>query len=163
LQPPVQPKASIPVRESTDNPSKQQSVSTTSVHSASRPKEVKQSSLFDLFENVGEPAKVVVLPKKAPVTTAKRSDFQKRRINPGYQPDLFSSTAKQSNILPKANGTTQINGKKQEVTGDLFSQTNGNGQSEQRTVSKHLPDPAPFGGELQSFYRNDCLVIDKGW
>jgi hypothetical protein len=26
-----------------------------------------------------------------------------------------------------------------------------------------IPEPAPFSNELQSFHRNDCLVVDNGW
>jgi hypothetical protein len=26
-----------------------------------------------------------------------------------------------------------------------------------------IPEPAPYSGELQSFHRNDCLVVDNGW
>ncbi|WP_143559383.1 helicase-related protein, partial [Sphingobacterium sp. JB170] len=66
-------------------------------------------------------------------------------------------------IPPKSNGTPPVNGKKQEAFGDLFSQINGNGQADKPGVPDTIPEPVPYSGELQSFHRNDCLIMDNGW
>ena len=82
------------------------------------------------------------------------------------QPDLFSSAMQQPYTLPVSNGNKTFNGKEQEVIGDLFSQQNGNGQADKPAIPvavlAAIPEPAPFSNELQSFHRNDCLVVD-GW
>ena len=139
---------------------KPQPAPTPVIHRES-PQELKQLSIFDLFENAGEPVMVVASPKRT--TQAKRQTAKKRRGAIGRQTDLFGSTMQQPYTPPKPNGTTngtpQINGKKQETIGDLFSQANGNVQAERPAI----PEPAPYGGELQSFHRNDCLVVDNGW
>ena len=132
------------------------------------PQELKQLSIFDLFENAGEPVMVIAPPKKT--TQAKRETAKKRRGTIGRQTDLFGGAMRQPSTPPNpngtTNGTTQINGKKQEVIGDLFSQANGNGQAETPAVPNidinTIPEPAPYSGELQPFHRNDCLVVDNG-
>ncbi|MCC2599441.1 N-6 DNA methylase [Sphingobacterium sp. FBM7-1] len=133
------------------------------------PQELKQLSIFDLFENPGEPVMVVAPPKRT--SQAKRQTAKKRRGTIGRQTDLFGGAMRQSYTPPKpngtTNGTTQINGKKQEVIGDLFSQVNGNGQADTPAVPNiainTIPEPAPYSDELQQFHRNDCLVVDNGW
>jgi len=133
------------------------------------PQELKQLSIFDLFENAGEPVMVVAPPKRT--TQAKRQTAKKRRGTKGRQTDLFGGAMQQPYTPPKpngtTNGTTQINGKKQEAIGDLFSQANGNGQADKPAISNiainTIPEPAPYSGEVQPFYRNDCLVVDNGW
>src|SRR5690554_2795473 len=133
------------------------------------PQELKQLSIFDLFENAGEPVMVVAPPQKN--TQAKRQTAKKRRGTISRQTNLFGGAMQQPYTTPKtnatANGTSQINGKKQEAIGDLFSQANGNGQADTPAIPNiainTIPEPAPYSGELQSFHRNDCLVVDNGW
>lgn len=131
------------------------------------PQKLKQLSIFDLFENVDEPVTVIASPKKA--TATQRKSTSKRRGSIGRQTDLFGSVIQQSYTPPKSNGaingTTQTNNKKQEAIGDLFSGINGKSQAETTSalVSSTIPEPAPYSGKLQSFHRNDCLVVDNGW
>ncbi|WP_313268679.1 N-6 DNA methylase [Epilithonimonas vandammei] len=129
------------------------------------PQELKQLSIFDLFENVDEPVMVAAPPKRT--TQVKRQSTNKSRGAIGRQPDLFSSAMQQPYTPPvtnrATNGNTSTNGKKQEVIGDLFSSINGNGQAIKPVVPDTIPEPAPYTGELQSYYRNDCLVVDNGW
>ncbi|SMC36730.1 N-6 DNA methylase [Moheibacter sediminis] len=145
---------------------KPQPAPTPVIHRES-PQELKQLSIFDLFENEDKPV-MVVAPAKS-TTQAKRQTAKKRQGRTDRQTNLFSGGMQQSYIQPPSNpiGTTQINGKKQVAIGDLFSQTNGNGQADTPaipvTVSNTIPEPAPYSGELQSFHRNDCLVVDNGW
>src|SRR5690606_6166039 len=128
------------------------------------PQELKQLSIFDLFENVHEPVMVAAPPKRT--TQVKRQSTNKRRGAINRQTDLFS--AMQQPYTPPitnrtTNGSTSTNGKKQEAIGDLFSGINGNGQAAQPAVPNTIPEPAPYSGELQSYHRNDCLVVDNGW
>src|SRR5690606_31767733 len=126
-------------------------------------------SIFDMFENADEPVAVLAPPKKA--TQTKRQTTRRTRMPIGRQPDLFSSAMQQPYVPPvsnnSANGNTSSNGKKQEIIGDLFSQQDENGQADKpaipNTIINAIPEPAPFSGELQSFHRNDCLVVDNGW
>ncbi|MEI5985308.1 N-6 DNA methylase [Sphingobacterium sp. PU5-4] len=131
--------------------------------------EPKQLSIFDLFENANEPVMVVAPPKRT--TQAKRQTAKKRRGTIGLQTDLFGGAMQQPYIPPKpngtTNGTTQINGKKQEAVGDLFSGLGRNGHVDKQIVTNiainTIPEPAPYSGELQPFHRNDCLIVDNGW
>ncbi len=112
---------------------------------------------------------VLAPPKRT--TQTKRQSTNKRKGTIGRQPDLFSSAMQQPYTPPATNratnGNTSTNGKKQEAIGDLFSQINGNGQSDKTAVIATninvIPEPAPYSGELQSFHRNDCIVVDNGW
>ncbi|AWG23849.1 N-6 DNA methylase [Flavobacterium kingsejongi] len=129
------------------------------------PKELKQLSIFDLFENVDEQIAVIAPPKKG--TQTQRQTSTKRRANIVRQADLFSSTIQPPYTSPiskvNTNGNTSTFGKAQEIIGDLFSGINGNGQAEKQTVVNTIPEPAFYGKELQFFHRNDCLVVDNGW
>lgn len=160
----IEPKVTPPIIEPVTIQQRPQLVPAPVVHRES-PQELKQLSIFDLFESAGEPVAVLAPPKRA--TTSKRQSTQTRRGAIGRQPDLFSSAMQQPYTAPAANkpanGNTSSNGKKQESIGDLFSQINGNGQADKPAVPDTLPEPAPYRGELQSFHRNDCLVVDKGW
>ncbi len=129
------------------------------------PQELKQLSIFDLFQNMDEPVMVLAPPKRT--TTTKRQSTKKRRGTIGRQPDLFSSAMQQPYMPPvtnrATNGNTSTNGKKQEAIGDLFSGINGNGQADKPAIPDTILEPAPYSGKLQSFHRNDCLVVDNGW
>ncbi|MBK1442264.1 N-6 DNA methylase [Parapedobacter sp. ISTM3] len=168
IQIPIEPKVTPPVIDPVIIPQKPQPVPTPVVYQES-PQELKQLSIFDLFESAGEPVMVLAPPKRT--TQTKRQSNKKRRGTIGRQPDLFSSARQQPYTPLKSNGATngtnQVNGKKQEAIGDLFSQINGNGQSDKTAITainiNAIPEPAPYSGELQSFHRNDCLVVDNGW
>ncbi|MEG2507920.1 MAG: N-6 DNA methylase [Chryseobacterium sp.] len=126
--------------------------------------ELKQLSIFDLFENIEEPVAVLAPPKRT--TQAKRQSTKANRRAVGRQTDLFNGI--QQPYTPPitdrtANGSPSTNGKNQEAIGDLFSQINGNGHADKPAVPNTIPAPAPYGGELKSFHRNDCLVVDNGW
>ncbi|MBL7868161.1 MAG: N-6 DNA methylase, partial [Flavobacterium lindanitolerans] len=142
-----------------------QQLSTTPVIRQESPQELKQLSIFDLFENAGETVAVLAPPKKA--TSAKRQTSQRKRMPIGRQPDLFSSAMQQPYTPTIPNNNKTFNGKQQEIIGDLFSQQNGNGQADKPAIPvavlATIPEPAPFSNELQSFHRNDCLVVDNGW
>ncbi len=168
LQIPSEPKVTHPVVEPVIIQQKPQPTPTPVIHRES-PQELKQLSIFDLFENAGEPVMVVAPPKRA--TQAKRQTAKKSRGAIGRQTDLFGGAMQQPYTPPKpnrtTNGTAQTNGIKQEAIGDLFSQVNGNGQADTPAVPNiainTIPEPAPYSGELQSFHRKDCLVVDNGW
>ncbi len=122
-------------------------------------KEEKQLSIFDLFQDMGELAAIA-----APVKTKKQPP-KRNRSTRANQMDLFSGVMKQAynssdSIAPKK-GDKPSN--KQEVIGDLFSSVNGNVQAETAAVINTIPEPALYTQEIMTFYRSDCLVMDKGW
>lgn len=129
----------------------------------------EQLSIFDLFENTDEPVMVAVQPKK-PVQTNRPT---KKKINRALniQTNLFSGGMQQAYTPPKkngnTNGTAQTNSKSVETTNNLFSELNGNSQVQIQSIPTSpihtIPEPASFDGELKTFHRNDCLVVDKGW
>lgn len=128
----------------------------TSVTNRESPQELKQLSIFDLFENVDEPLRLIDLPKGTP-KVKKQSTKKNSRVE-GRQTDLFS--AMQQPYTPGLNSAnTSADDKEQETIGDLFSGTSGNAKADKPAI----PEPAPYSGELQSFHRNDCLAVDNGW
>lgn len=140
-----------------------QSLATPTIIQESQ-QELKQLSIFDLFENIDEPVAVLAPPKRT--TQVKRPSTKANRRAIGRQTDLFS--AMQQPYSPPvsnrvSNQNTSANGIKQEAIGDLFSGINDNGQAAQPALLNTIPEPAPYSGELQSFHRNDCLVTDNGW
>lgn len=143
---------------------KPQSIPTPVFHQES-PQELKQLSIFDLFESIDEHVSVLAPPKKITKTKIQHNNKSSRVI--GRQTNLFSVTTQQTYKPPiteiTANVSPSTNSKKEEVIGDLFSEINRNGQTENSIISTTIPEPAKYGGELQSFHRNDCLVMDKGW
>ncbi|WP_080779256.1 N-6 DNA methylase [Chryseobacterium phocaeense] len=159
------PNVTPPIIEPVTIQQKPQPISTSVIHRES-PKELKQLSIFDLFESVDEPVMVAAPPKRT--TQSQRQSIKTNRRTMGRQPDLFSSSAIQQPYTPPItnraiNENTLANGKKQEAVGDLFSGINGNGQAEKPSITNVVPEPSPYSGELQPFHRNDCLVVDKGW
>ncbi|MDG1871909.1 MAG: N-6 DNA methylase [Flavobacterium sp.] len=154
IQIPITPTVTAPIVEPI-------TIKPTPVTIQENPKELKQLSIFDLFENVDEPVAVIAPPKKGAQT--KRQTSTKRRANIVRQTNLFSSVMQQSFTPAAFNGNTSHIDKKEEVIGDLFSGINGNSQAEKQTVVNSIPQPALYSKELQSFHRNDCLVVDKGW
>ncbi|GAB3422118.1 N-6 DNA methylase [Niabella aquatica] len=129
------------------------------------PQELKQLSIFDLFDNTDEPVAVLAPPKRAVQNKVQTSKRRKAPIS--RQNDLFSGIMQQPYTPPVSNGTVnkppQVNGVKQEVIGDLFWQIDGIAQVENPAIINIIPEPALYGQELQSFHRNDCLVADKNW
>jgi N12 class adenine-specific DNA methylase len=161
---PATPKVRPPIVEPVTIRQEIQPISVPIINRES-PQELKQLSIFDLFQNMDEPVMVLATPKRTP--QVKRQSTNKRRGAVGRQPDLFSSAMQQPFTPPvtnrATNGNTSINGKKQEAIGDLFSQINGNGQADKPAVPDTIPESATYSGELESYHRNDCLVVDNGW
>ncbi|MDM1039549.1 N-6 DNA methylase [Myroides odoratimimus] len=129
------------------------------------PQELKQLSIFDLFENVGEP--VLVATPKVAVQTVKRPSSRKPKRSTGRQTNLFSGSMQQPYTAPISNKinkeTPSPTEQKQEIIGDLLSEVNSKNKIEIPPVITSIPEPAPYSNKLQSFYRNDSLVVDKGW
>lgn len=163
IQTPITPAVTPPVIEPVSIQPKPQPIPTPVTHRESL-QELKQLSIFDLFENANEPVMAAAPPKRT--TQAKRQSTKTNRRAIGRQTDLFS--AMQQPYTPPVtnratNGNTSANDKKQEVIGDLFSGLGGNGQADKPAIPDTIPEPAPYSSELQSFHRNDCLVVDNGW
>jgi N12 class adenine-specific DNA methylase len=119
-------------------------------------KKDRQLRLFDLFEEMGN-AVIVNAPvktKKQPVKTTRKA-----RQN---QPDLFSGLM-QKGYSPSVSNKQSKPSNKEEAVGDLFSSINGNGHPGMTTLSNIIPEPAIYTQKIQSFHRNDCLVMDRGW
>ncbi len=155
LEPPV-------VEPIVDN-KERQSLATPAIIQESK-QELKQLSIFDLYESINEPVAVLAPPKRT--TQAKRQSTKANRRAIGRQTDLFS--AMQQPYTPPVsnrvgNQNTSANGIKQEAIDDLFSGVNDKGQVAQPALLNSTPEPAPYSGELKSFHRNDCLVMDSDW
>lgn len=161
VQIPITPQP--PVVEPVVISQERQSLDTPTIIQQSQ-QELKQLSIFDLFENIDEPVAVLDPPKRT--KQAKRQSTKANRRAIGRQTDLFSEM-QQPYSLPVSNrvGNQNTSAKdiKQEAIGDLFSGINDNGQAAQPSLLNTIPEPAPYGGELKSFHRNDCLVLDIGW
>ncbi|MGM8363271.1 N-6 DNA methylase [Flavobacterium sp. ARAG 55.4] len=161
IQIPVTPQP--PVIEPVVISQERQSLATPAVIQENQ-QELKQLSIFDLFENINEPVAVLASPKRT--TQVKRQSTKANRRAIGRQTDLFSEMQQPYTppVSNKAgNQNTSTNGIKQEAIGDLFSGINDNGQAAQPALLNTIPEPAPYSGELQSFHRNDCLVTENGW
>jgi N12 class adenine-specific DNA methylase len=113
-----------------------------------------QLSLFDLFENETQTLAVV-----SPNNPPKKNFYKKKSIN-GHQGNLFSA---EKQLYTKPASTTPKNSNKQAFIGDLFSGTNGKGQNQAIPVINEITGPAIYTGKIQSFHRNECLAIDKGY
>jgi hypothetical protein len=132
-------------------------------------RESEQLSIFDLFENNNELIMVAVQPKRSVQT--KRPTKKKNNRSLNIQTNLFSGGMQQAYTPPKnngiTNGTAQTNSKSVETIGDLFSEVNGKSQVQTQAIPispiHTIPEPSSFNGELKTFHRNDCLVMDKGW
>ncbi|MEN2435614.1 N-6 DNA methylase [Weeksellaceae bacterium A-14] len=125
------------------------------------PQELKQLSIFDLFENVDEP--VMVAMKSKTTVPNKKQAPRKTKRTAGRQTNLFSGSMQQPYTVPitnKAISEKPATNTQRQIIGDLFSDTNVN---EIPILTNTIPEPAPYSGELQTFHRNDCLVVDNGW
>ncbi len=123
--------------------------------------ELKQLSIFDLFESVDEP--VMVARKSKTITPTKKQASRKTKQATGRQTNLFSGSMQQPYTAPitnKAISEKPATNTQRQIIGDLFSDTNA---SEIPILTNTIPEPAPYSGELQTFHRNDCLVVDNGW
>lgn len=161
IQIPITPQP--PVVEPILTIQERQSLDTLTIIQQSQ-QELKQLSIFDLFENIEEQVAVLAPPKRT--TQVKRQSIKANRRAVGRQTDLFNGI--QQPYTPPitdrtAHGSPSTNGKKQEAIGDLFSGINDNSQAAEPSLLNTIPEPAPYGGELKSFHRNDCLVLDNGW
>jgi N12 class adenine-specific DNA methylase len=118
-------------------------------------KKDRQLRLFDLFEEMGNAAIVntPVKTKKQPVKTTRKAR--------GNQPDLFSGLM-QNGYTPSVSNNQSKPSNKEEAVGDLFSGINGNGQAGMTSLSNIIPEPGIYTQKIQSFHRNDCLVMDRG-
>ena len=147
----------------TVNQSKQNTTGTTTISSATGR---IQLSLFDLLNEVQQPA-VITSPKK---TNGLKVISKKK--SPSYkQPGLFDYIPLQ---IPKKEATSLTAARRTNtstmVHGDLFSSVSINIKGEIENSPKNksvtnnvIPIPAPYSGQLQSFYREDCLVTDNGY
>ncbi|AZA56533.1 MULTISPECIES: N-6 DNA methylase [Chryseobacterium] len=142
---------------------KQQSVQQTI--RKENPQELKQLSIFDLFENAEESVFTTIAKRAAP--TNRRPSTRKPKRNTGRQTNLFSGSMQQPYIAPISNKInnekSRTTEQKQEIIGDLFSDTSAKDQVEIPSIITTIPEPAQYSGKLQSFYRNDCLVVDQGF
>ena len=124
-------------------------------------KEERQLSIFDLFEN-SEELSAVAIPIKT-VATTKQPAKRKRTVS-GYQGNLFSGLMQQPPVsISPVNKNTPSERNAQEVIGDLFSVVSRNGLIEKITAENTIPEPAIYTKEIQSYHRNDCLVMDNSW
>jgi N12 class adenine-specific DNA methylase len=139
-----------------------QTISTEST--AESKQDLKQLSLFDLFENNPDSVSVISRPIQA---RAKRSGTKKGNNANGLQTDLFSSLNLNSNLSAGKSSSINKESKsppKPKVGTDLFSAINSSiSASNSEVVSSTIPAPALFKEELKAFHRNDCLVVDQGW
>lgn len=102
--------------------------------------EPKQLSIFDLFENeIINPQSTTLLNRQKSTSTRKKS-LRKKSAN-GKQVDLFSQ--------PQSTISTISTSKLNEVA------------INQDDLINIIPESAPFKGNLQSFYRNDTLVVEN--
>lgn len=143
----------------TNNPLALESQTQRDTTTAIRPEtsqKVKQLSIFDLFENMGEPL-VVPAPSKRAVTTKRQNTTKKGNVTRA-QTDLFSAISHQPYLPSVSNVPTASNIEKKEASDDLFSGLSGNDPADKPLVI----GPSLYSKELQFFHRNDCLAIDNG-
>ncbi|GEP90734.1 Helicase conserved C-terminal domain-containing protein [Chitinophaga terrae (ex Kim and Jung 2007)] len=146
----------------------QQSV--TAIADAPQVREEVQLSLFDLFNSAPQAA-VLAPPKRV----RRRTTVTKKKAgNRPHQPGLFDYIPLRNpkEETPKPPTVPRTN-RQAPVIGDLFSSVGINSRGEIEKISKDkpavsandkvLPEPAPYSGELQSFHRDDCLVMDNGF
>jgi N12 class adenine-specific DNA methylase len=115
----------------------------------------KQLSLFDLFDDVAD--RVVV----AAVKTKSKAANKKKVLN-GQQANLFSGLPEQPIFSTSAKDPKTLAKKKNEIIGDLFSGVSDRDQAEVLVeLNTPLPEPGIYSNEMQSFHRNDCLVLDN--
>ncbi|MBL7706798.1 MAG: N-6 DNA methylase [Taibaiella sp.] len=142
------------------------SFTASSVNAVTGNQELKQLTLFDLYEN--NAGSVTALSRSTKKARAKRSNSKSIRNTKGLQTDLFSSFppdsylptgknsvgSKENKSLPKKTGNV----------GDLFSSiTDSDSENTVEAIVPPIPTAGVYTGNIYSFHRNDCLAIDKGW
>ncbi|GEM63890.1 DNA methylase [Sphingobacterium faecium NBRC 15299] len=141
-------------------------VESVPIPSDNNQQDVKQLSLFDLFEN--NAGSVTTLSRPTKKTRTKRSSSKSIINTKGLQTDLFSSLPPDSYLTTGKNSEGRKGNKsvpkKTGIVGDLFSSVNES-DSESKPEAVVLPIPAggSYTGKINSFHRNDCLALDKGW
>lgn len=109
--------------------------------------EVKQLSIFDLFDNLNEPQQLSTKDENKNQTARKNSS---QKINADKNTNLFDSGA--------SSGKTQSPG----TVGDLFFGMDGSLKSEILSLPQSLSKTTPYSGALQYYHRNDSLAVDNG-
>jgi N12 class adenine-specific DNA methylase len=168
IQIPIVPKLTSPPAEPASTNEKSQPASSATLQSKS-PEQLRQLSIFDLFENAGEPAMAVSPPKRN--TQVKRQNANRKNGSLGLQTNLFNNVIEEPYTQPSVtitgNGAAKTESKRRSALSDLFSEINRNDQTDTLTAAmtavNTIPEPAPYTRELQSFHRNDSLVVDNGW
>lgn len=123
--------------------------------------EVRQLSIFDLYENPPQESIAVATISQRP-QTKKRISTGKRPTK-GIQTSLFSGFNQQSYLSTvQINKDTEVS-EKREVIGDLFSQGNSSSPSHTQPIETIIPEPAIYTGAIKAFHRNECFAIDNGW
>lgn len=126
----------------------------TIVHDS--PQEAKQLSIFDLFEKADDPFGFTV-PTKV-TQNVKRQNVKRKSPVISTQTDLFSAMPLPNSSSHTHGNTLFDNEKKEGITG-LFSNTTKTNQTDKSSL---FSEPSKYSGELKSFHRNDCLVVDHG-
>lgn len=118
-----------------------------------------QLSLFDLFDNKPAVATTVAPPAKKKPARSQRKTAKNQTSLFGQIPHTTTQVSNLSGEWSESTGVTQ---------GNLFSgaahtaQLSGATQ-QGLTIPDVLREPAIYSGKIESFHRNDCLVIDKGF
>ncbi|WP_312822742.1 N-6 DNA methylase [Epilithonimonas sp.] len=133
--------------------------------SQERVPELKQMSIFDLFENEEISLEAIAAPKKT--ASERKRNVNKKSITGDYQANLFSPAQKDktpdNQRYIESASIALVSENKNEVIGNLFSQTKDDGQSVPSDLFRSkITEPCFYSGELRSFHRNDCLVLNNG-
>ncbi|MDN3706699.1 N-6 DNA methylase [Myroides ceti] len=122
-----------------------------------------QMNLFDLFEAPQISATNISTPK------TKKKASGTRRSKSANTPSLFDTVpVQQSQLRPNIARPAQPSGN-DKIYGDLFSQSNTNNNPSETTELRNsslrapTPNPAPYGGAVQVFHRDECLAVDNGF
>ncbi|QCO47337.1 MULTISPECIES: N-6 DNA methylase [Elizabethkingia] len=121
-------------------------------------KQEVQLNLFDLFES----SQTIVVAPSIP-TAKKKPSTKKKAVRKSYQGNLFNGTMQQTYtpnpVTPKAETSSN---RQAAIIGDLFSDMNGNGKLEPIPIHVLPTEPEPYTEPLETFHRNDSLVLFKG-
>ena len=133
--------------------------------SQERVPELKQMSIFDLFENEEISLEAIATPKKT--ASERKRNVTKKSITGDYQANLFSPAQKDktpdNQRYIESASIALVSENKNEIIGNLFSQTKDDGQSVPSDLFRSkITEPSFYSGELRSFHRNDCLVLNNG-
>lgn len=121
--------------------------------------EKRQLSLFDLFESEAQT-------RNPDLHVLKSTEPTKKRNNTTKLSNLSNSVRQHSIVYPanndQGNSNTQNvkSNSQKEVTGDLFSGLKVSAESVPVQSTPQLTGPLTYKGIFQTFYRNDCLIIE---